>query len=148
MQRAKTRFPAGQWDRLQEVGTVSLPVAERQRRRVKMTDDEGIDFLLDLARVAFLRDGDGLELSGGGILRVIAAPEPVCEVHCADPAQLARIAWHLGNRHHALQVVDAQTLRFADDHVLAAMVEGLDGTVRQTTAPFQPEGGAYEGHAH
>jgi urease accessory protein len=148
MQRAKIRFAAGDWDRQQEVGTVTLPVAERQRRRVKMSDDEGVDFLLDLVRPAFLRDGDGLELSGGGLLRVIAAAEPVCEVRCQEPAQLARLAWHLGNRHHALQVVDGQTLRFADDHVLAAMVEGLGGQVTRTQAAFQPEGGAYEGHGH
>jgi urease accessory protein len=148
MQRAKTRFAADEWDRLQEVGTVTLSMAERQRRRVKMRDDEGGDFLLDLARPAFLRDGDGLELSGGGLLRVIAAAEPVCEVRCADSAQLARLAWHLGNRHHAVQVVDGQTLRFADDHVLAAMVQGLGGQVDHTHAAFQPEGGAYEGHGH
>lgn len=148
MERAKSRVMAGSWDPVEEVGTITLTVADRQRRRLKMTDDEGTEFLLDLARPVFLREGDGLELSGGGMIRVIAAAEPVCEVHSEDGAHLARLAWHLGNRHQSVQVVDAQTLRFADDHVLADMVTGLGGTVSRTVAPFQPEAGAYDDHAH
>ena len=55
-------------------------------------------------------------------------------------------AYHLGNRHVAVQVL-ADRLRFLDDHVLGDMVKGLGLMVRSVLAPFEPEGGAY-GHHH
>src|SRR5712675_1952629 len=63
----------------------------------------------------------------------------------AEPPDLLRIAWHLGNRHLPLQVVGTR-LRIRADHVIAEMVAGLGGRVTRLEAPFDPETGAY--HAH
>lgn len=130
--------------------SVTLPFDQRHRRRIKMTDDAGEAFLLDLPDAVLLSDGDGLVLDDGGVIAVRAAAEPVADVHCASPEMAARIAWHIGNRHTAVQVLGDGVLRIADDHVLVGMVEGLGARVVRTVAPFEPEGGAYSpgGHGH
>lgn len=153
MRRAPELRPRGAWTASAEVGTVTLPCADRHRRRILMRDDAGAEFLLDLPEATQLRDGDGLMLEGGGVIRVVAAAEDVAEITCGDALHLARVAWHLGNRHTAVQVLPDGRLRIAHDHVLEAMVEGLGATVAHARAPFQPEGGAYggggaHGHAH
>ncbi len=112
-----------------------------------MTDDEGQTFLLDLEDATLLGDGDGLVLDDGGVIRVVAADEPVCDVTGKTSGHTARLAWHIGNRHTPIQVLDDGTLRILDDHVLVHMLEGLGATVRQRSAPFAPEPGAYA-HAH
>ena len=94
-----------------------------------------------------LGDGDGLELDGGGYVRVRAAPEPVLEIEAADRAGLLRIAWHLGNRHLPLQVA-GERLRIRADHVIAEMIVGLGARLTRLDAPFDPEIGAYAGAAH
>ncbi len=133
----------GSWPPDAAVATVTLAFDARHRRRFRMADDGGEPFLLDLAQAALLRDGDGLALDGGGMIRVRAANEPVADILCASAADAARIAWHIGNRHAALQVLAADRLRIADDHVLVAMVEGLGARVERHRAPFTPEPGAH-----
>ena len=129
---------------------VTLPFNERHRRRFRMTDDSGRPFLLDLAEASRLEDGDGLVLEGGGVIVVRAADEDVLDIQCGDSAALARIAWHLGNRHMQVQVVDSKTLRITYDHVLDHMVRTLGAQTRRRRAPFAPEKGAYAegGHGH
>jgi urease accessory protein len=79
---------------------------------------------------------------------VRAADEKVCDIACPTPEALVRIAWHLGNRHLPVQVIDGG-LRIRDDHVIVAMLEGMAAVVKRRRAPFDPEGGAYaRGHAH
>ncbi|MBF0394757.1 MAG: Urease accessory protein UreE, partial [Alphaproteobacteria bacterium] len=118
MRRAIAHRPAGSWPAAEQSGSVTLPHAERHRRRFSLTDDDGAAFLLDLSRPAAMADGDGLELEGGGWLRVVAAPEELAEITCEDPEALARIAWHIGNRHMPVQVLRGGTLRLPADHVL------------------------------
>ena len=61
---------------------------------------------------------------------------------------LARAAYHLGNRHVAVQVGEGW-LRLAADHVLEHMLHGLGARTRLIEAPFEPEAGAYaSGHSH
>lgn len=128
--------------------SITLPFAERRRRRVAMTSDGGLDFLLDLAAAADLKDGDALMLEDGRAILVRAAAEPVADLHADAPAALTRLAWHLGNRHMPTQLFEDR-LRIAADHVLEAMAEGLGARVERLLAPFQPEGGAYsQAHAH
>lgn len=146
--RALAVEPAGTWDRAGRRGQVTLASDMRHRRRHAMRADEGFEFLLDLVHAAYLRDGDGLALDDGGFVEVRAAPEPVMDVTCADPAHLARIAWHLGNRHLAVQVLPDGALRLLDDHVIAEMAEKLGAGVKRHVAPFEPEPGAYAGGAH
>jgi urease accessory protein len=100
--------------------------------------------MIDLAHARHLRNGDRLVLEDGRRVLVRAAPEPVLDIAAAD---LARIAWHLGNRHCPTQVLDG-ALRIRTDHVLAAMLRGLGCTLVERTAPFEPEHGAYHTHDH
>src|SRR5258708_26387050 len=71
----------------------------RHRRRIALRGERGTEFLLDLPEATVLRDGDALILDDGRAVLVKAAPEPLAEIITADPAALARIAWHVGNRH-------------------------------------------------
>ncbi len=146
MRRATRVLAKGDWPEAEIVGTVTLALDDRHRRRFRMTDDDGGPFLLDLDAAALLCDGDGLALDGGGILRVIAADEPVADVRCRSPVHAARLAWHIGNRHVAVQVLEDAILRIRDDHVLVQMLEGLGAEVTCHHAPFAPEPGAYANH--
>ena len=78
-----------------------------------------------------LRDGDGLVLEDGAIVRVAGKPEPLVEIAAASPHELARLAWHIGNRHTDLQVV-GDRLRIRRDHVLEDMLRGLGARSRRS----------------
>jgi urease accessory protein len=149
--RAISVLKAGHWPPgARASDAVALDFDHRHRRRVLLTTEAGREILLDLGETVRLGDGDGLVLDSGGIVRVIAAPEAVLDIH-AQPAVLLRIAWHLGNRHLPVQMLEG-ALRIRADHVIAAMVAGLGGHVHARAAPFDPEPGAYAGaqapHGH
>jgi len=134
------------------IGTVTLGFDSRRRRRIRLTTDEGEAFLLNLAEVTTLRDGDILQLDTGTGIKVQAANEAVVDVMCADTAALVRIAWHLGNRHLPTQLM-GNKLRIRQDHVIEEMLVILGADPVRLDAPFNPEGGAYghgetEGHSH
>ena len=82
----------------------------------------------------------------GRIVAIEAAPERLLEVHAHDAIELARIAYHIGNRHVPIQIGDG-FVRLLPDHVLQAMIERLGGHVHEVSVGFQPESGAY-GHSH
>jgi urease accessory protein len=148
MLRATAIVPAGHWSD-QAADVVCLDYDRRRRRRLALVGSGGLAFLLDLAKAPQLIAGDGLKLEDGRIVAVEAASEPLLEIACADARGLARIAWHLGNRHLACEI-DAGCLYIRADHVIAAMVRGLGAAVQERERPFNPEGGAYAvaGHAH
>lgn len=134
--------------------TVTLDREARYRRRIAMESDRGHGFLLDLAEATYLAHGDALELSNGALIKVQAAPEDLLEIHAQGSLALARIAWHIGNRHTPAEICD-HAIYIKPDHVLAEMVAGLGGHVHAIRRPFEPEGGAYgskgplhKGHHH
>lgn len=147
MHHAYLILRAGEWPKEECRGTVTLAYDERHRRRIRLTTDKGEDVLMDLSRATVLGDGDGLVLEGGGYVAVRAAAENLAEVTAATPELLNRLAWHIGNRHFPAEI-HGDRLLIRDDHVLVAMIEGLGGTVTRVHAPFNPEGGAYEGPGH
>ena len=114
------------------------------RLRTRTTAGEDVGLLV--ARGGVLRDGDKLLAQDGRIVEIIAAPEFLMAARSSDPLLLARAAYHLGNRHVAVQIGEGW-LRFASDHVLRDMLLGLGLVVSEMTAPFSPESGAY-GHGH
>lgn len=126
---------------------ITLDHETRGRRRLAMTADGGLAFLLDLPRPMNLDDGDALALEDGRLVVVRAAAEDVIEITAATPLRLAKIAWHLGNRHTPAEVTE-DAIYVAPDHVLVEMVRGLGGASRPVKRPFRPEQGAYHGHAH
>lgn len=126
--------------------TITLDETQRHRRRLRLTSDGGIAFLLDLPKARLLRHGDGLRLEDGRVILVQAAPEALIEVRGRDSRHLLALAWQIGNRHLAAQI-EPDRILIRRDHVIEAMLTGLGGVVRNVTEPFHPEGGAY-GDAH
>ena len=124
------------------VDTITLDRAARWRRRVALKTDRGHDMLLDLAEATYLADGDGLLLANTAIVRVVAAAEALMEIYTQSAPELARIAWHIGNRHTACEITSS-ALYIQPDHVLEEMVIGLGAHVHHVMRPFEPEGGAY-----
>jgi urease accessory protein len=121
---------------------VVLDYDDRHRRRMAMTGANGTSFLLDLPAAAELRGGDALRLEDGRLVEVVAAPEQLLEIRCTDALHLARVAWHLGNRHLPTQLLPG-ALRIRRDHVIADMARQLGAVVTEISAAFDPEGGAY-----
>jgi urease accessory protein len=152
MQHAHSVRPAGSWSG-EPADAVVLDYDDRYRRRVAMTGVRGLAFLLDLPEAVMLRAGDGLALDDGRIVEVVAAPEKLAEIRAADAAALARVAWHLGNRHLPTELLK-KSLRIRRDHVIEDMARRLGAAVVEIEAPFNPEGGAYvaaapvHGHDH
>ena len=128
-------------------GKLELPFEMRQKSRFKTTLLSGEEVGVMLPRGEILRGGDLVTTSDGRIIEVIAQPEDVLHVESTSPAALARIAYHLGNRHVPVEVGEGY-LRLGDDHVLERMLEGLGAQVSRAKAPFEPEAGAYGGAGH
>ena len=147
MSRVSAIKPAGEWDAATCRDEIVLDAGDRHRRRAMLTAAGGLKFLLDLPHAAVLHDGDGLVLDDGSVVRVVAGPEALVEIAADTAHDLARLAWHLGNRHTEVQVV-GDHLRIRRDHVLEAMLRGLGATLTEIEAPFHPEAGAYGRHDH
>ena len=128
------------------IDRVVLDADERHRRRIVLTAEGGTRFLLDLPHATALHDGDGLVLEDGSVVRVVGKCEPLVEIAAVDPRELARLAWHIGNRHIEVEIA-GERLRIRRDSVLEEMLRGLGAQLSFIEAPFQPEPGAY-GHAH
>jgi len=152
MRRALEIRAAGTWNGASAIDRVVLDAAERHRRRVALTGERGTAFLLDLPHATALKDGDGLVLEDGAIVCVAGKPEPLVEIAAQNPHELARLAWHIGNRHVDMQVL-GDRLRIRRDHVLEDMLRRLGARLICIEAPFDPEPGAYahgrdEDHGH
>ena len=146
MRRAFEIRAAGTWNAASAIDWVVLDATERDRRRMALTGERGTAFLLDLPQATALKEGDGLVLEDGAIVRVAGKAEPLIEVAAERPDELARFAWHIGNRHIEMQVV-GDRLRIRRDHVLEEMLRGLGARLTAIEAPFDPERGAY-GRGH
>jgi urease accessory protein len=146
MIRATQVKPHHRWSEA-PADTIVLDFDDRHRRRMAMTGTRGLEFLLDLENATALRGGDALVLEDGRLIEVVAAAEPLLEIRGTDPQHLARVAWHLGNRHLPTQI-SSRALRIRRDHVIEDMVKGLGARVTEIEAPFDPEGGAYAGDGH
>jgi urease accessory protein len=142
MQRASKVRAAGEWNSADAIDRVVLDAGDRHRRRMALSGEGGTSFLLDLSQATTLRDGDGLILDNGSIVAVVGKREPLVEIAVENPQELARFAWHLGNRHTDVQVMDGK-LRIRRDHVLEDMLRGLGARVTSLEAVFDPEAGAY-----
>lgn len=125
--------------------TLQLAFDARCKSRLRTRLASGEECGLFLERGTVLRGGDRLLANDGRVVAVVAAPEALMECVGADPLQLAKAAYHLGNRHVAVHLLPGH-LRFAADHVLGEMLRGLGLEVHELTAPFEPESGAYGSH--
>lgn len=129
--------------------TITLDFEARFLRRKRMVTDCGMAFMVDLAETVSLDAGDAFLLDDGRQIIIQAAAEPVVEIRHKN---LAKIAWHIGNRHTPCEIrQDCLVIR--RDHVLEDLLVRLGTTLAKTEAPFNPEGGAYgfgrtHGHTH
>ena len=136
------------------VDSVTLPFELRMRGRLKATSDSGREIGIFLDRGPVLRDGALLRAETGEIVAVRAADEPVVTASVPSGLALARLCYHLGNRHVQLAIGqddEGGWVRFPPDHVLEALAARLGAALERHKAPFDPEPGAYAeglGHGH
>ena len=147
---------------VRRAATVTLDWDTRSRSRFDASDSKGRALGVFLPRGHVLRGGDMLVAQDGSLVHVIAAPQPVLVVrHCPEhgqPFDLLRAAYHLGNRHVPIELTPDRLL-IEPDPVLAVMLRAMHLLVREESAAFEPEAGAYasqadahghhtHGHAH
>lgn len=138
---------------LKRASTVELDWDIRQKSRFETTDSLGRQLGIFLPRGTLMRGGDVLIAEDGSMVKVIAAPQSTlritaCTSHgCAF--DLTRAAYHLGNRHVAIEL-KPDHLKIEPDHVLAEMLRSMHLIVKEVDEAFEPEGGAYSagGHGH
>jgi len=132
-------------------GSVIVKPDERRVQRGTVVSAGGAPYTFELAEAVTLRMGDLLVLDDGGTVEVVVEAEPLIEVRGRDLAHLAKLAWHLGDRHVPVQILPNR-LRLRPDGALEALLAGLGARVAAIEAPFDPEGGAYAaaggGHHH
>jgi len=129
---------AGHWANAYDL--VVLSYDERFLRRKRLETVHGDGFLVSLPETISVAHGDAFELLDGRLIEVIAAEEPVLVI----TGDLARLAWHIGNRHTPCQIEPGRLL-IRQDHVLEAMLRQMEAGIDYRMEPFTPEGGAY-GH--
>src|SRR5450830_376979 len=129
-------------------GELLLPYDQREKSRLRATMTSGEEVAVFTVRGTVLRNGDLLRGDDGRVVKINAAKEATYRVEASSPHQLLRCAFHLGNRHTQAQVGDG-FLRIRKDPVLKEMLQGLQASVTEESAPFEPEAGAYGGgHGH
>lgn len=116
---------------------IVLTHEERHLRRRLLTTVHDEPVMVDLPHAVRLVQGQRLVLDDGRHLEIIAAEEPLYEVTARDGATLARLAWHLGNRHARIEIAGS-AIYLARDHVLGDMLAGLGATVTEVSLPFHP----------
>jgi urease accessory protein len=132
------------------VDSVILGPEQRRLQVAHLTGVNGTPIGLMLPEPVVLRMGDALELDDGSLVEIVVEPEALTEIRGSDLTHLARLAWHLGDRHVPIQVL-ANRIRMRRDSALEAMLAALGARLTPIEAPFDPEGGAYAtpaGHDH
>jgi len=121
---------------------LELPFEMRQKSRLRAKLASGEEIRLMLERGTVMRGGDVVTTTDGRQVEIVAAKEKLLHI---ESDHLARIAYHLGNRHVPVQV-GKDFLRIEVDHVLEEMARTLGARVSHVEAPFEPEAGAYHRH--
>ena len=127
---------------------LELSAAQRRRCRQRLDLPGGGEMAIALAPGTEMYPGDQLLGEDGQRFEVCAAPETVLRISSSEPLLLTRAAYHLGNRHVAVEV-GAGYLAIEPDPVLREMLQLLGVDTTEVEAPFEPESGAYGGgHKH
>jgi urease accessory protein len=125
---------------------IDLDAQDRHVRRKLLKVSEGLEVLVDFEKPVKLGDGDCLVLDDGRYLQVAARDEELLEVRAVDGVQLARLAWHIGNRHLEAQI-ETDRILIRPDKVIAHMLELQGAKLKFVREKFSPEHGAYA-HGH
>lgn len=136
-------------DAVAGVDTLQLSAADRQRSLGQGVSDQGQWYQWRLPRGTHLQPLGYLGTpQGDRWVQVLARPEPVLTVTSAHPLSLLQAAYHLGNRHVALEITPEYLRLAADPVLLHLLTDHLQVTVVEENAPFHPVPGAYHGHSH
>lgn len=141
-----TRVHEGPVDPAARVHVLRLAYAQRVRSRLAALCEDGAAAAVTLPRGTVMRDGMLLATDDGGLARVQAAHEPLARISAETPVVLLRAVYHLANRHVPVQIASDHAL-IERDPVLERMLDALGVRIAHVEAPFDPEGGAYNGHA-
>src|SRR5207302_412516 len=115
---------AGGNDSAPRIDSIIVSGDQRRVQTVLLTGVNGTLIAFMLPEPVLLRMGDALELDDGSLVDVVVEPEPLIEVRGNDLTHLARLAWHLGDRHVPVQIL-ANRLRLRRDAALEAMLAAL-----------------------
>ena len=143
MPRAIRVLPASERGSAAAIDTLILPYAKRQVHKGFLFGIKGTCVELDLDELARLRTDDALVLDDGGLVEIVSEPEPLIEVRAGEAGTLARLAWHLGDRHVPVQVLERR-LRVRREPAIETLLVALGAKPVAIEAPFEPEGGAYD----
>jgi len=152
MRRVVRVIAAGGNNSAPRIDSLILSGDQRRVQTAHLTGVNGTLIGVMLPEPVLLRMGDALELDDGSLVDVVVEPEALIEVRGNDLTHLARLAWHLGDRHVPVQIL-SNRLRLRRDAALEAMLGQLGARLTAIDAPFDPEGGAYAAqgaheHAH
>lgn len=142
MKRAIAVLPAANGVGPKAIDTLLLDYAQRQMPQGMHTALRGTQIEMALAQPARLRTDDCLILDDDTLVEIVARPEPLYELRAGHLADLARIAWMLGDRHMPVDISERR-LRVRRDPVIETLLTGTAVKITAIDAPFEPEGGAY-----
>lgn len=147
MSRAVAILRAGQKRSGAIIDTLLLDYDQRRAPGGALTGLKGTPVEIAMANAASLATDDCLVLEDGSLIEIVARPEPLLEVRAADVAGMARLAWHLGDRHIPAELHERR-LRVRRDPAVETLLASLGAKGLVIEAPFEPEGGAYSGGHH
>jgi len=142
MLRAIRLLPAGERRNAACIDTVILTSAQRRAAKGEVVGVKGTHITFDLPAASHMHTDDVLVLEDGRLVEVFAAAEPLYEVRIAELASLARLAWQLGDRHIAVEILPNR-IRMRREPAVEALLTELGVKVSAIEAPFEPQGGAY-----
>ena len=122
--------------------SVSLTYDQRIKGRLKTVCDDGTPLGLFIERGRMLLQGDLLVAKTGEIIMVRAVAETLICASTKNSITLAKVCYHLGNRHVPLEI-KSNKLFFQPDHVLENLCREWSLEVDSVRVPFNPESGAY-----
>lgn len=141
--RAIARVPARDADTRPIRDTLLLVHEQRKNPSGVMSALRGTAIEFALPRGTVLRHDDLLLLDDGGLVEIVARPEPLIEIRADDVTKLARAAWLLGDHHIPAELTERH-LRVRRSEAVAILLKPLGLRLADIDAPFEPEGGAYD----
>jgi len=129
------------------LGVVYLDHSERRRGRLRSVLDDGTPIGLALPQGTVLYDGTVLSTQLGAWCIARAKTEPVSVATTTDAHRLARAAYHLGNRHVAVELV-LGSLVYLYDSFIDRLCTELGLAVTRDSRIFEPEKFNQRAHAH
>jgi len=124
---------------------LTLSSDERRILRGKRITDCDREIILQLPRKGKLNDGDILSTKESNFyVEIIAKTEDLIEISSISKIELINTAYHLGNRHVAVEIKEGILLT-KSDYVIKNMVLNFKVDVKNTKKKFFPERGA---HSH